>query len=74
MNNKNTLRWIKEQPTLPGWYWYRRESGHGIVYVVSDEGSMVASVSWTVQLIPVADFGPNTEWAGPIPEPEEANG
>ena len=50
------LRWTKEPPTEPGWYWFRNLSKPQIVHLngVKDRKPH-----------------PADEWAGPIQEPEE---
>lgn len=55
------LRWTKETPTEPGWYWNRRE-GH------PEE----MTISWysETRLGNLYTDGKDL-WAGPIPEPEE---
>lgn len=65
------MQWTTEQPTKPGWYWMRdtgpRRVRMGeqrrIVYVRNYVGALCID-NWQ---IPDSD----TEWAGPLPEPEE---
>lgn len=52
------LRWTKELPKKPGWYWLRCfEQSASIINVACDLTEYEAK--------------PYIEWAGPIPEPEE---
>lgn len=48
------LRWTKETPTDPGWYWFRNLSKPQIVYLHSVKNRKPH---------------PADEWAGPIQEP-----
>lgn len=51
------LRWTKEPPKEPGWYWLRCfEQSASIINVACDLTEYEAK--------------PHIEWAGPIPEPE----
>lgn len=62
------LRWTRETPTEPGWYWMRRGSGYPDPQVVL----LDFDCFWVVgvdESFPLRDG----EWAGPIPEPEEAD-
>ncbi len=69
------LRWTAEPPTKVGWYWHRLNPRqyHEMVevwevnpgmgaFVISDPGGHI--------ITDVAKM--NAEWAGPIPEPKEA--
>lgn len=49
-----SLRWKKEQPTEPGWYWFRNLSKPQIVHLNSVKNRKPH---------------PADEWAGPIQEP-----
>lgn len=62
------LRWTRERPTMPGWYWFRNEEyGTRIVFAFNLYGDHLCFAP------PV--FGADhdrpveCEWAGPIPEP-----
>jgi hypothetical protein len=70
----NSLRWSREPPTEPGWYWVKDHVGTGIVEVVIRPGHRYLAIyedSYPKgNFIPVA--GILAEWAGPIPEPEES--
>lgn len=52
------LRWTKEPPAKPGWYWRHVPPAFGIVieYVDPEKWEGVPIGAW---------------WAGPVPEPEE---
>lgn len=53
------LRWMKEPPTEPGWYWLRQASTKGLVQIVRACGEELP-YNWE-----------DAEWAGPIQEPVE---
>ena len=66
------LRWTKEKPTTCDFYWYRSEGGSieiGIVYA-DVIGNLCIHFAGEEEphLLELVDG----EWAGPIPEPEEA--
>ena len=50
------LRWTKEPPTTPGWYWHHMPPAFGTVIEYVD------TETW--------ERTPSAEWAGPIPEPK----
>ena len=52
------LRWTKEPPKDPGWYWVR---DYGKRIHIVDVGCNMTKY----------EPQPHREWAGPIPEPEE---
>lgn len=52
------LRWTKEPPKEPGWYWVR------------DYGKRIHIVDVGCDMTEY-EPQPHREWAGPIPEPEE---
>lgn len=52
------LRWTKETPKEPGWYWIR------------DYGKRIHIVDMGCDMTEY-EPQPYREWAGPIPEPEE---
>lgn len=52
------LRWTKEPPKEPGWYWVR---DYGKRIHIVDVGCNMTEY----------EPQPHREWAGPIPEPEE---
>lgn len=54
-----TLRWTKEPPTEPGWYWLRQANTKDLVQIVRACGEELP-YNWE-----------NAEWAGPIQEPVE---
>lgn len=65
------MKWTKDQPTKPGWYWIRN-AGQRKEYI-GEERRVVCVRDYVGKLcienweIPDKD----TEWAGPVPEPEE---
>ena len=61
------LRWAKEPPKEPGWYWWRWCRGAELVPLYVRDGLIVEYPHQS--LVRVVDLG--GEWAGPIPEPEE---
>lgn len=54
------LRWTKEPPTEPGWYWFRNMHTKGEIYL--------PQIVHTVQ-IKGRKPHPADEWAGPIQKP-----
>ena len=65
------LTWTKEEPTGPGWYWWRDGSGVEpldylrIVQLVDERGQLMEQdENYCFALI-------EGLWAGPIPPPEE---
>ncbi len=61
------MNWTKNRPTQPGWYWWRL--GTYTVEVVHFEQHIdgdVGSSSFDGRLA-----HPDSEWAGPLEEPEE---
>ena len=64
-----SLTWTKERPTMPGWYWNRRQGGDAEIILLTPwldavvyecEGEIFHLEYW------------GGEWAGPIPEPSDA--
>ena len=53
------LRWTKEPPTEPGYYWLRQTSTKGLVQIIRACGEEL-QYNWE-----------DAEWAGPIQEPVE---
>ncbi len=51
------MRWTKEPPTEPGWYWLRQASTKGLVQIVR---ACVEELPYNWE---------DAEWAGPIQEP-----
>ena len=73
------LKWTKEKPTESGWYWWRFEKKNvpHMVYVVWENTMRPVENDRLLILYPNSnkEFEVETrggEWAGPIPEPEEA--
>lgn len=76
----NTMKWTKEKPTAPGWYWYREPWRLGPdeeqqvsvrnVYVARDGELYVASEDpeGDADTLVATNDG---EWAGPLSPPEE---
>ena len=68
----NSLTWTTEQPTKPGWYWWRDSEASEAqvvrVCVADDDvlGLRAETVNWDC-LVCECDG----EWAGPIEEPKE---
>lgn len=73
------LRWTKDKPTVPGWYWWRRP-GHnpalaqvfgpntGLVFWLPDKDDERSDS------IGVSAAYADTEWAGPIEPPAARQG
>lgn len=73
------LKWTREKPTEPGWYWWRFEKNivPHMVYVVHESTMRPVQTDRMLILYPNSkkELDVETrggEWAGPIPEPEEA--
>lgn len=69
----NELIWTKEKPTKAGWYWYREDS----IFLPSmqeiERGRDGLEVrSFVVDEVSLLKCYTRGEWAGPIPEPREA--
>lgn len=76
------LRWTKETPTKPGWYWFRNTNQRDvhvvcIAYEWDEHMVDLELVAWFALEPPYNWHSPHIvarmdgEWAGPIPEPEE---
>lgn len=66
------MKWTKQPPTEPGWYFWRWDNSTIRVFYVSERksgrlgyGVCKGSASCIV------DDDDDVEWAGPFPEPEE---
>lgn len=61
------MKWTKEMPSVEGWYWGR---------MVNVDGELSEDTDPWIIYVEKWDIRRNawgvTEWAGPIPEPEEA--
>ena len=65
------LRWTKERPTKTGFYWWRNTAFDSMATIVAVDIENRASI--IIGSEKVVDFTKvSGEWAGPIPEPEEA--
>lgn len=62
------MKWTKNKPTEPGWYWVEDRYGTDIVYIkqVDDEFYI-----WCEENSDIYPLSEDAEWAGPIPEPED---
>lgn len=66
------MKWTREKPTQPGWYWWRAPRKRPRVLLVSAyaftktryQDGLGGDVYLVENMVP-------GEWAGPIPEPEE---
>lgn len=67
------LRWTKNPPSEPGWYWYRGSMGDvDIVRLAPGSARIDRLVAWWPEGHEAyADLFVSAEWAGPIPMPEE---
>lgn len=63
---ENTMIWTTDKPTKAGWYWHR-QSPHPpeIVLVYIDYTGNLSAFGERLEWIT------DSQWAGPIPEPEE---
>lgn len=71
------LVWSKQVPTEPGYYWWRDEDDHELVCVRQvmpglkcEHREVDSDCRTVVGMFRVSEVG--GEWAGPIPEPQEA--
>lgn len=62
------MKWTKEKPTQPGWYWWRDKYSSDIVHVTEDSGMLVVKLGFDIEDFIIDLSG---EWAGPICPPEE---
>lgn len=60
------LKWVNELPKIPGMYWNRSKSHPKDLYIIRVS---LEKVEFYEELT----CPPNEEWAGPIPEPQEAD-
>lgn len=71
---QTALRWTTDQPTVPGWYWFKYESDGRIemLRVINPElpylKLWVENHPWAPHTTNVEDF--EGQWAGPIEPPE----
>lgn len=61
------VKWSKETPTQPGWYWYRISKGSYPIIERYDMAAHGLALWENGRILPISPG----EWAGPIPEPEE---
>lgn len=69
------LRWTREKPTQEGWYWYRDKVTEPIMSLITTlDHQLVMNAYRRYQnaFIDRLDGEYDEEWAGPIPEPEDA--
>ena len=76
-----SLRYVDEVPTVPGWYWERREDSTRILYLPhcgywpkpwqkhKEESLEAASGEMLEKLLELPEEAWKVEYAGPIPEP-----
>jgi len=62
------LRWTKEKPTEPGYYWWKSAIGHGVLEVKFVDGEFRYACGGAEAWFPVRLLG--GEWAGPLEVPE----
>jgi hypothetical protein len=69
------LVWTKDKPTVPGWYWWRRNGDAQILEVSVGGGRNDRCRLWVRRgdeaAIRVDDL--NGDWAGPLDPPKEAS-
>lgn len=64
----STYRWSTDQPTQPGWYWFRGKAHEADAFIVLvDEAGQFQWPDGGFQEVSLA----RGEWAGPIQEPKE---
>jgi hypothetical protein len=59
------MKWTKEKPTKPGWYWKRRQYFTPEISVdyVRDYAGKLCIMNWEIP--------DDCEWAGPLKVPED---
>ena len=62
--------WTQDTPTVPGWYWHRSPSGVIWVEELALRGGQLVVVDQNGRAHALETC--SGEWAGPIPQPEEA--
>jgi len=65
------LRWTREKPTVPEFYWYKSDGGVleiGMTFEVHGKSYVHFAGEEDAHLLELVDGW----WAGPIPEPEES--
>lgn len=65
------MTYTPSKPTVPGWYWLRWRTFAGCVVRVYVVGKELRC--WVNEQAVAPDECPEWEWAGPIPEPGEAD-
>ena len=64
------MKWTKDNPTEPGWYWYRDEDGPRCLRLYHEDGEIVVEIDWIYERSELLDEYEGGEWQGPI-KPEE---
>ena len=65
------MNWTTETPEVAGWYWYRApEHKPWVVEVINAATRMRVRFEWG--WMDMGSTHKRSEWAGPIPEPEDA--
>jgi hypothetical protein len=75
IKGKRPMKWTKDKPTSPGWYWVRNivvgADDYEPAKIEADlEESGRLFVDYSCDAEWLDDYGDNYEWAGPMPEPE----
>lgn len=69
------MKWTNEPPKEPGWYWFRsvpyQKTSSCVMVERRTFGRMIGNFAWGWSNISYLTGTP--QWAGPIPEPEEAS-
>ena len=67
------MRWTREMPTEPGWYWVRDPDVYAtsINLVQHAKGRLMFAYGSGVRIELDDAMYDDCEWAGPIPEPGE---
>ena len=66
------MEWTDKKPTKPGWYWARWQNHIEITYVYDYKGELACQWVGNNGAYFLESEREVEEWAGPIPEPEDA--
>ena len=69
--NGAKLRWTKEQPKVPGFYWITLGNGMVVEVCKNNKGELVVFYPGSKIEDDISCLG-DYEWAGPIPKPQDA--
>ena len=64
------MKWTDKLPDAPGFYWCKMDGLQSIVLCKKVNTGIIVEF-YSGEGAPVEEMGDKTQWAGPIPEPEE---